>query len=437
VLVHPHRLGSGSIAFAVAGLLLALALTAPPTRGGAPDFPAEGSGHEAIPLATTSSDLPGWTNVSASFTGDPPFWPTVGMASAYDPTFNSTVLYGGLADPSPENVSTPRSPGPSNWTWLLVGGEMEWNRLNLTPTLPPALLNASMAWDPTSDRMILFGGQLASGAPYGGTWALNGTQWGTLTWVAVTPGAMGPAPAPDAAPLLSADTADHAVVLLSDSPASTTWTFGDDHWTNVTAGVGPPGRTGGALCDDPASSSLLLFGGASRTSPSVPLADTWSFHAGVWTQLHPSPSPPPARYARCAYDAADGYVLLADQGATFATWSFANGTWTNRTGDGPSPPDRTGFALAFDPINGFASLLGGGTSYSARGALADAWGWDVPVATGTTAPLVSPLAAWVVEAALGFVVALILLVAVLLAWPRRRRPADAPVADRARAPTPA
>ena len=93
-----------------------------------------------------------------------------------------------------------------------------------------------------------------------------------------------------------------------------------------------------------------------------------------WTNLTPyyltpvSSSAPPARYdASSAFDAADGYALvfggLNAKNALGDTWSFANGSWTDRTPgfvtpeDTPSP--RYGASMAFDAAMGAVILFGG------------------------------------------------------------------------------
>ncbi|MCI4350986.1 MAG: hypothetical protein L3K15_05685, partial [Thermoplasmata archaeon] len=51
---------------------------------------------------------------------------------------------------------------------------------------------------------------------------------------------------------------------------------------------------------------VVLFGGFGASV----FGDTWSFSAGIWTQLHPA-SHPSARYgAVMAFDAKDNYAVL-------------------------------------------------------------------------------------------------------------------------------
>jgi PKD repeat protein len=114
-------------------------------------------------------------------------------------------------------------------------------------------------------------------------------------------------------------------------------------WTNLTYGAAPSARTGFGIAYDAADGYVILFGGTlagSGSPPYVPLNDTWTYRAGLWSNITATAgAAPPARAAPVlVYDASDGYVLLAG-GHNFSTrnntfydvWSFSGGHWTERS----------------------------------------------------------------------------------------------------------
>jgi hypothetical protein len=55
-----------------------------------------------------------------------------------------------------------------------------WKQLS-PATRPPACVGASMAYDPATGQLILFGGAINSGRKlFGDTWTWNGTTWSQL-----------------------------------------------------------------------------------------------------------------------------------------------------------------------------------------------------------------------------------------------------------------
>src|ERR1700733_10225066 len=83
----------------------------------------------------------------------------------------------------------------------------------------------------------------------------------------------------------------------------------------------PPVSGGWSMAYDPATATVLLFGGisgdrapASAMLPVTALGDTWSWDGTPWTKLSPATSPT-ARYgASMAYDPATEAMLLFGDG---------------------------------------------------------------------------------------------------------------------------
>ncbi|MDE1821911.1 MAG: PKD domain-containing protein [Euryarchaeota archaeon] len=166
---------------------------------------------------------------------------------------------------------------------------------------------------------------------------------------------------------------------------ASTYVYSGLNWTNVTstAGTPPPGELWGGpqiLVYDAADGYLLLYMGIVETpSKIVPFPQTWSFHAGRWTNLTSTlgEEPSPRWGGQMVYDTHDGYVLLfggskAGYGGTQGdgindTWVYGAGTWTNLTssaGQAPSQYGASGATMGYDPLLGgvVAQVPAGGNS---------------------------------------------------------------------------
>ncbi len=138
---------------------------------------------------------------------------------------------------------------------------------DLEPNNHPAtcrhLAWASMAYDTGRDRILLFGGGLATN-PGGGapTWAY-------------------------------------------DCKAN--------EWSRIASDKEPPLRCNAALINDAASDSIVLFGGYTQAAA---LNDTWVFdcQGNQWRQRHPTPSPPPME-APAAAHLGGGKILVCGNDA--------------------------------------------------------------------------------------------------------------------------
>jgi hypothetical protein len=92
---------------------------------------------------------------------------------------------------------------------------------------------------------------------------------------------------------------------------------------------------------------------------------TWSYSAGVWTDLTATAGTAPAFFGGMAYDAHDHYVVyfggytLSDQ-LTDATFTFSNGTWTNLSATVHGAPSaRINYGITYDDALQQVILYGG------------------------------------------------------------------------------
>lgn len=230
-------------------------------------------------------------------------------------------------------------------------------------------------------------------------------QAAVLTGVVLLPllGGLGPAAAPVWTPHPAAAWAMETVALTgprAPSPVSAKQALSspllDPHWVNVTVpgGAAPPAGPG-VLAYDAKDSYVLWYGLA---APGAVGGQTWTFASGTWTNRTASAGAGPsgATWGTAAFDPADGYVVWYGGGnvpASAATWTFASGKWTNLTASlaAQPTPARILASGAYDPALGGVVVFGGwdGSAY-----LNDTWlfyhgAWSTLTGSLRPAPRVS------------------------------------------------
>lgn len=191
-------------------------------------------------------------------------------------------------------------------------------------------------------------------------------------------------------------------------PQGATWTYANGTWSNITsfAGIPPNMEANTRMVYDDRDGYVLLYGGANPFSSlkgEVPLAETWKFDAGRWSNLTATVTgaPSPRVLGLMAYDSADREVVLFGGSlphgpyALNETWTYAGGVWTNATV--PAPPPVSGFygivplgAMVDDPSSGYV-LYYDGLGVCPRTACPIAWTYRAGVWTNRTASA-APLA---------------------------------------------
>lgn len=199
------------------------------------------------------------------------------------------------------------------------------------------------------------------------------------------------APSPRWAPAAAYSPSLKEVILFGGynvtvTPDGDTWAFSSNHWTEVPAAPAPPARWGAEMVYDAADGYLLLFGGRNLTQY---FNDTWAYGAGGWHQVDTAAAPSARSFFGLAYDPAAGEVVLfggsglgnlpagAGNPAVYYndTWTYKAGVWTNITSiAGPAPSPRAAAALSYDSITGDVLLQGGGSGSAPCGiAYNDTW----------------------------------------------------------------
>lgn len=306
----PLRIGPASRAPATVGDLAPVASSngrwynltgglnpAPSTRfGGEMAYDAK-DGYLLLYGGTNASEYPfidTWTYENGAWTQ---VFPTVSPSAriaevmVYDPVDQCVVLFGGI------NIGTDAFLGD---TWEYAGGV--WTNVT-SGTGPAARADASAEWDPDLQSIVLFGGQNSSGA-FGDTWRFVGG-----TWTEIYPAS---SPSPRVASALTYDAADGYLLLFGGASLSgnyaDTYKFANGTWTELFPAAAPTGRAVWQSVYDTALGAVLLFGGGVGND-SVYFGDTWTYHAGQWTEQFPTGSPSARQFGPMAWDPLDDYAF--------------------------------------------------------------------------------------------------------------------------------
>ena len=303
-----------------------------------------------------------WAKLTPSASPSPRF----GAAMAYDPGTGQTVLFGGLAN-------DPFHPkGYLNDTWAWKGKTWTWQ---FPATSPPGRALASMAYDPATGQLLLFGGfgfGGVAGPDSNDTW-----DWNGRTWTRLNPGT---SPQARYGASMAYDPSTGQMVLFGglDNNSNTdilddTWTWNGSTWTQLSPTTSPSARFYASMAYDPGSSQLVLFGGDNASGQ---VGDTWTWNGNTWRQSSPATSPPARSEASMVYDPSVGQLVLFGGQLTSTygndTWTWNGSTWTQQR-SATNPSARKDAPMVFDGGTGQLVLFGG---VNATGNLGDTWSWN-------------------------------------------------------------
>lgn len=166
-------------------------------------------------------------------------------------------------------------------------------------------------------------------------------------------------------------TAAALAALAAPAPAQAGWT---EIWPTPT----PPPRTGHALAHDAAGGRTVLFGGFGAGAP---LGDTWCWDGAGWTAATPPASPPPRLGHVMAYHPATSRIVMFGGGGVLSgsdrddTWEFDGATW-QQVSPAHRPGARRMAQIALDPHSGHLLLFGGGAGQALLPTFDDTWHWN-------------------------------------------------------------
>lgn len=310
---------------------------------------------------------------------------TAPFAMGFDPTRRELVIM--------TNVST----------WVVpVSGAPSWNEVATLGTHPGAVFSRRLVYDSVRDRMLMFGGD-SSGTLMNDTWEL--TLGATPTWSKlVTTGA----PAARRAHFPAYESEGDRLVVFGGETASgrtnETWVLDltTSSWSMLTPVTLPAARSNPAGAYDTLHDRLLIYDG--RTD-SGRLQDLWSLDLGptpAWTQ-HALTSPPLASsYNSAVHDALTDRLIVVAANTVDVNDAFepGSGTWVvdvdagnsvRVAPAGTSPSARETGVGVYDPV-GRQFLVFGGRFLSYYWPT-DVWAmsvdtdrWSILPATGTPPP---------------------------------------------------
>jgi hypothetical protein len=133
---------------------------------------------------------------------------------------------------------------------------------------------------------------------------------------------------------------------------------GLSNWSVVAGVTHPPDLMGAMMAFDAADNYTVLFGGSEWDVPPFhSYNETWTYRSGVWSELHPTPSPPPLSDGGFAMNPVTGCdVLFGGINVTSSTgnWVAENETWTfchsawQEDSASTNPGPSAGFAMISD-----------------------------------------------------------------------------------------
>ena len=247
-----------------------------------------------------------------------------GHTAAYNPTSNRMVIFAGGTG----------FPGPCvNDLWILtnpnsVGGTPTWSQLSPTGTLPPVREGQASVYDSKTNTMIVFGGTDCNGNYYNDLWILSNADGstGTPKWTQAKP--TGTLPAARSQSTATYDSTNHVMTVFGGGAGGKT--VFNDVWTLSNSGKTP-----------------------------------------VWKQQSPTGTIPTARRAHVAvYDSTNNRMIIHGGMNTgnvvqSDSWilSDANGigagpAWTQLAPTDSAPP-RGSHTAIYDPVSDEMVIFGG------------------------------------------------------------------------------
>ena len=305
-------------------------------------------------------------------------------AMAYNPIRREVVLFGGsnLHDTDPRGDATYFGD-----TW--VYRNRDWVRIE-SGSAPSARGGSALVYDPSRNRMILFGGQTADTLI--DTWEFDGTSWTQLD-------TNGPKLL---SPLLVRDDARGDTLLLgynAEAKEAQMYRLSGSTWSRITTAKIPPCVQFGALVYQQHNERVLFVGG--QCANTAIEDETWEWDGSDWTEIKPPVSQGSLAAHALAYDAQrQETILFGGQsfGAASATQRYRDGRWTFALGSF-SPGPRSLAVFEHDPIRGVFWLYGG---VSDDGPYTDFWKltgstWERVVVADTPVDCDYPVGTWDTE----------------------------------------
>jgi len=251
---------------------------------------------------TWTWDGTSWTEQHPSVSPPARVWTNV----VYDAATKQLVLFGGNTGTSNLN---------DTWTWDGTSWTQQFPTNSPSPRRAPA-----MAYDAATGQVVLFGGyDGVSQSDLNDTWTWDGTNWTQQT----------PSTSPPARQFatMAYDPPSNQVVLFggwirsSNTFLNDTWTWDGTNWTEQHPVAAPSSRYNSTMAYDATTQMIELFGGSNSTCPNklCDYNDTWGWNGSNWVQQDAGssvvfqrslPGRPSARTWAASAATGDGRVML-------------------------------------------------------------------------------------------------------------------------------
>lgn len=265
---------------------------------------------------------------------------------------------------------------------------------------PSSRHSHTAVFDPSTEQMIIFGGQqTATNADLNDLWLGSTSTTQNDSFKQLLPG--GSLPSGRYGHVATYDSASNRMMIFGGaeglpSPcANDVWILANANGRNgnptwgqeTTSGSAPAARVYSAGAYDPSTNTLIVFGGDNCSSGYF--NDVWVLKNAnglsgtpAWSQLQISGKAPPARESASAiYDSTNNILTIygGDAGRTLFSdvWvlSGANGSgtsasWTQLAPTGTPPAARTGHTATYDSVNDRMTIFGGTNGTKT---LSDSW----------------------------------------------------------------
>jgi Galactose oxidase, central domain len=275
------------------------------------------------------------------------FAPSARLAAsmAFDPVSGKLILFGGFD--GNKFLSD---------TWTFDG--QSWTKVAVAQP-PHGRTVAGMAYDAVSKKVVLFGGWMGT-AVLGDTWLWDGA---TMTWTRAHP--------------LHSPLAAAGVLLFRDPNGAVDefggwdphhnpklyygdmWQWNGSDWVQLHPPTVPYARAYATVGVNEITNQVVMFGGLTENIDS---RNTWVYDGVTWTMQPHQLQPPDVAYGAAMFSQAfNGVVQFGGTAAGISkssSWLWVGYAWKLLPITGPPLP-RWGAASAYDPLLGHAVLFGG------------------------------------------------------------------------------
>ncbi|MEW6592916.1 MAG: kelch repeat-containing protein [Candidatus Hadarchaeota archaeon] len=286
-----------------------------------------------------------------------------GISMAYHPSTENIVLFGGYKGSEPSE----------NTTWLYKPLTGRWENIDsgiLSTVRPAAKRGITLVYDPKTDNIIFFGGNNGS-TRENDTLMFNpaARTWENLITTQSTPISL----RSDYGMVY--DPITENIIMFGGTTVATgireTWMFNTitRRWDNLNIATQPSARYNVGMVYDPITENVVLYGG--RVSANEPLFDTWMFKPSTRTWENVTPATrPEQRYAHSmVYDPFTENIVMFGgftdgTGNQNDTWMFnpSARTWNDVTVNRPLARSGAGMTYASN-IDKIVMFGGNGATY--------------------------------------------------------------------------